>query len=379
MALTVGYDATAAVRQGAGIGRYTRELLVALGRRGDDIRYKLMSSGRGATEGYLPRLDARFRHRALPVSDRVTNLIWQRWRVGLPVQTVLGRFDLFHSPDFTLPPTGCRPSVLTVHDLAFMRVPEAAYPSLRAYLEAVVPRSARRADRIVAVSWCTATDLQDLLDIPAERIAVIPEGVGSAFKPVDEARKTRAELELYGITGPYVLAVGTLEPRKNYVRLFRAYARLMETGYRGQLVVAGRRGWLYEPILAAIRELRLGERIRIIRPQDRDLPTLYSLADIFVYPSLYEGFGIPPLEAMACGTPVACSGTSSLPEVVGDAALLFNPLDEPEIADAMALLLTDSELRSQLVTRGLQRAAQFTWEQAAESTIAVYRDVAARA
>src|SRR5690242_9855055 len=116
MALTVGYDATAAVRQGAGIGRYTRELLAALARRGDDIHYKLVSSSGGATEGYLPRLDNRFHHRALPISDRVTNLIWQRWRVGLPVQAVLGRIDLFHSPDFTLPPTGCRPSVLTVHD-----------------------------------------------------------------------------------------------------------------------------------------------------------------------------------------------------------------------------------------------------------------------
>lgn len=380
MALTVAYDATAAVRQGAGIGRYTRELLAALARRhNDDIRYKLLSSSGGATEGYLPDLDGRFRHRALPVSDRVTNLIWQRWRVGVPVQAVIGPFDLFHSPDFTLPPTAGRPSVLTVHDLAFLRVPEAAYPSLRSYLEVVVPRSARRADRIIAVSQRTADDLQELLEIPAERIAVIPEGVGGEFMPVADTPKTRTEFELYGIRKPYILAVGTLEPRKNYVRLFQAYAGLRDRGYDLHLVVAGRRGWLYEPILAAIRELGLTDDVRIVRPRDRDLPALYSLAEVFVYPSLYEGFGIPPLEAMACGTAVACSATSSLPEVVDDAALLFDPLDTEGIADALSRLLDDEHLRRELSGRGRARARMFTWDRAAASTVGVYRDVSPRA
>src|SRR5437588_5522936 len=236
MGLTVAYDATAAVRQGAGIGRYTRELLAALARRRDDIRYKLISSSGGETEGHLPRLDARFRHRALPVSDRVTNLIWQRWRVGVPVQAVIGQFDVFHSPDFTLPPTAGKPAVLTVHDLAFMRVPDAAYPSLRAYLETMVPRSARRADRIIAVSGRTSDDLQELLEIPAERITVVPEGVGGEFMPVADTPRARTDLELYGIRKPFILAVGTLEPRKNYVRLFHAYARLRDAGYEGHLV-----------------------------------------------------------------------------------------------------------------------------------------------
>jgi glycosyltransferase involved in cell wall biosynthesis len=168
-----------------------------------------------------------------------------------------------------------------------------------------------------------------------------------------------------------------LEPRKNYVRLFHAYARLREKGYDGHLVVAGRRGWLYEPILSAIRDLKLTDEIRIVRPRDRDLPAMYSLADVFVYPSLYEGFGIPPLEAMACGTVVACSGTSSLPEVVGDAALLFNPLDEEQMASAIARLLDDEAMREALTARGRARAASFTWDRAAERTVTVYRDVAA--
>jgi glycosyltransferase involved in cell wall biosynthesis len=379
MALTVGYDATAAVRQGAGIGRYARELLAALARRTDDVHYKLLSSSGGVTEGYLPRLDGRFRHRALPVSDRVTNVFWQRWHVGVPVQTLIGCFDLFHSPDFTLPPTARRPAVVTVHDLAFLRVPEAAYPSLREYLEVVVPRSARRAERVIAVSQRTADDLVELLGIPAARIAVIPEGVSAQFVPVGDTRKTRAELELYGIRKPYVLAVGTLEPRKNYVRLFSAYARLRARGYDGHLVVAGRRGWLYEPILAAIRKLGLASEIKIIHPRDQDLPALYSLAEAFVYPSLYEGFGIPPLEAMACGTAVACSAASSLPEVVGDAALLFDPLDEQQICDSVERLLSDEALRAHLIERGRARAETFTWDRTAERTVTVYQEVAGRA
>lgn len=376
MALTVGYDATAAVRQAAGIGRYARQLLAALADRSDDIRYRLFSLTGGSVSSRLPPLDGRFRHRSYPVSDRIMNAVWQRARVPVPVQLLTGRVDVFHSPDFTLPPLAGRPSVLTIHDLAFRTVPECAFPSLRAYLEQVVPRNARRATRVIAVSEQTRRDVVEYLEVPADQVTTILEGVGPEFRPAEQPLVARAEAAALGIDRPYLLAVGTLEPRKNYVRLLEAYARLRERGVEQLMVIAGRPGWLYEPILRRIDELSLGNYVRLVQPDDRVLVALYQAADVFVFPSLYEGFGIPPLEALACGTPVACSATSSLPEVVGDAALTFDALNVDAIVEAVEHLLSDRELRAVLVRRGKERAAEMTWARAAAETVQVYREVA---
>lgn len=375
MAPTIGYDATAAVRQAAGIGRYTRELLRALVARDDAIRYRLFSASGGETFGSLPELDWRFRHRAIPLSDRVTNAIWHRARLPLPARLVVGSFDLFHSPDFTLPPVGRKPAILTVHDLAFMRSPQTAYPPLRAYLQRAVPRSARRADRVIAVSQATRRDVIELLDIHPRCITVIPEAVGDEFRPLKDEAMGRKVLTTLGIRAPYILSVGTLEPRKNYARLFEAYALLRKRGVTHRLVIAGRRGWLFRPTLARLVDLGLEESVDMINPSDAELVPLYGMADCFVYPSLYEGFGIPPLEALACGIPVACSSSSSLPEVVGEAALLFDPLDVEAIASVLERILGDAGLRAELALRGPQQAAGFTWHRAAEATVRLYREV----
>ena len=372
MPITVGYDATSAVHQSAGIGRYTRQLLEALNALDDGTHYKLFYCARGPSNGGLPELDARFSVRPVPVSDRLANVVWHRARVPLPVQVLIGRFDVFHSPDFTLPPVAGRPTVLTVHDLAFLRTPQCAFPTLRAYLERVVPRSIRRATRVIAVSESTRRDCIDLLGVSPDKISTVHEGVSAVFRPPSDPDADRLHLRTMGIECPYILSTGTLEPRKNYERLLQAFAVLRARGDDRVLVVAGRPGWLYEPIHETVRRLKLTDCVTFVTPNDRDLRRLYGAADAFVYPSLYEGFGIPPLEAMACGAPVICSSTASLPEVVGDAAVTFNPYDVEEIADAMRSVLEDPLVARRLRRQGIERAASFTWERAATGTLDVY-------
>jgi glycosyltransferase involved in cell wall biosynthesis len=379
MALRVGFDATSAARQSAGIGRYTRELLAALSARPDDVSYGVFWCARGELHGHLPVLDARFRRHPLPVSDRVLNALWHRLRLPVPVELVIGRFDVFHSPDFTLPPTLGRPTVLTVHDLAFLRAPECAYPSLRTYLATVVPRSVRSASAVIAVSERTRRDLIELFDVSPDKVTTVPEAVSAEFYRVENGDEARSEVNRLGIRMPYILSVGTLEPRKNFVRLLEAYSLLRERGVEHQLVVAGGPGWMYEPIFRRLAELRLEDHVVFVRPTDGELRSLYAASDAAVFASLYEGFGIPPLEALTCGVPVAASSAASLPEVIGDAGLLFDPLSVEGMADAVWTLLDDSELRTELQRRGPIQAARFSWARTAEETVRVYHKVADRA
>lgn len=376
MGLVVGYDATAAVRQRAGIGRYTRELLGALVSGAPDIDFRTFACTGGVEENLLGALPPRIRHRNVPVSDRMMNAVWHRGRLPAPVQIFTGAIDLYHSPDFTLPPVWGRPTILTIHDLAFLVTPENAYPTLRAYLERVVPTSVRRARHIIAVSECTRNDLIRLLGVAPDCVTTVLEGVSPEFRPAENDAEARQAVARFGIRAPYLLAVGTLEPRKNYVRLLEAYHRLRARGQQEQLVICGRAGWLHEPFLERRTALELEQHVLLVEADDEQLLRLYQCAVGFVYPSVYEGFGLPPLEAMACGTPVACSNTSSLPEVVGDAALTFDPLDIEDIATALRRLLEDSTLRTDLSERGRRRAAAFTWQRAAAETVAVYRRVA---
>ncbi|MGI8827071.1 MAG: glycosyltransferase family 4 protein [Chloroflexota bacterium] len=376
MPITIGFDATAAARQSAGIGRYTRQLLSALAARDDPYNYKVCYAAAGEMMGSLPALDSRFRTRPLPVSDRMLNAVWHRARLPVPIQFAIGSFDLFHSPDFSLPPVGSKPSIVTVHDLAFLRRPECAFPSLRRYLEVIVPRSARRATLIIAVSECTRRDVIDLVGIAPERVVTVLEGVDRSFRPVTDRAWAHGRVVALGVKGRYILAVGTLEPRKNYVRLLEAYAALRARGCAQELVIVGGRGWRYEPIFDKLRELGLQDSVTFARPNDEDLVCLYNCADVFVYPSLYEGFGLPALEALACGAPVACSQLSSLPEVVGDAAMLFDPTDVEDMTETLWRLLVGATLQRQLRQAGPVQASRFTWAAAAAHTADLYRRVA---
>jgi len=373
--MRIGIDYTSAAQQGAGIGRYTRNIVAALARRDNVNRYVLMSADRGAQHGARGQTwPASFRVRTLPLSDRHLAIIWQRLRLPLPVELVTGRVDVFHSPDFVLPPVLRARTVLTVHDLSFLRHPEYSSPPLLDYLMRSVPRSVARADVIVADSEHTRDDVVELLCVPEERVRVVYGGVEERFAQPLHPRVVDDTLERYGIRLPYILGLGTLQPRKNFARLIRAYDVLRrEHGVGHCLVIGGRRGWMYEEIYATIGALGLHDVVKLIGfVDDEDLPALYRGADLFAFPSLYEGFGLPVLEAMACGTPVVAAATSSLPEVTGDAALLVSPTDEGGLAHAMWRLIDDRALAAELVRRGHTRVARFTWDAAARSLLEAY-------
>ena len=373
--MRIGIDYTSAARQSAGIGRFTRELIRAALALDEDNDYRLLVAGRQpVAQAHLPRASRGYRLVQTPISERNLVRLWHRLQIPLPVEVFLGRVDIFHSPDFVLPPVARAVKVLTIHDLSFLRVPECADPRLRWYLGQVVPRSVRRADFLLADSESTRRDLVELLGVPPDRVQVIYGGVDAMFAPVGDAEALRRAREKYAHGRPFILAVGTLEPRKNYPTLIRAFARARQAARLPHaLVIVGRKGWVYEPIFAAVDDLGLHDEV--IFPgfvPDEELPALYNAADVLVTPSFYEGFGLPALEAMACGTPVIVSDVSSLPEVVGEAGVRIDPRDEAGLAEAIVRVVGDSALRAGLREAGLRRAREFTWDRAARELLGVY-------
>ncbi len=366
--MRIGIEVTAAVRQGGGIGRYVRELLAALAAlpAGAEHRFRLFYASPTPLPFPLPALPPNFTARHLPWHDIWLARLWHRARLPLPVELLTGPIDVYHAPDFTLPPVRV-PSLLTVHDLSFERDPTSAAPGLRAYLKTVVPRSVARATHIVAVSQATRGDLIDLYGTPAEKISVLYEGVDPHFVPTPDPAIRRK----YGLGDrPYILAVSTIQPRKNYQRLIRAFAQLPPAFADFNLVIAGGKGWLYDDIFAEADQPRV--RGRVLFPgfvADADLPALYTGAALFAYPSLYEGFGLPLLEAMACGTPTLASTASSLPEVAGDASVLVDPYDPAAIAEGLQRAIAES---APLQKKGLARAARFRWDESARQLLALY-------
>ncbi len=319
-----------------------------------------------------------FQDRRAPLSERALTILWHRLRLPIPVEWFTGPVDIFHSTDFVLPPVRQARTILTVHDLTFMRLPQCAEPGLRAYLNKVVPRSIERADLVLADSQSTKNDLIELLGVSPDKIEVVYAGVERRFRPMKGEIALQRVKKRYELDFPFILSLGTLEPRKNFTGLIEAYALMRGKGQgvgdRGlKLVIAGVKGWLYDEIFAKVEELDLENEV--IFPgfiADEDLPALYNLAELFVFPSLYEGFGLPPLEAMACGTPVVTSDRPSLPEIVGDAGLMVEATDNQELAKAMERGLTDEYLRREMREKGLKQAEKFTWEAAAGKLLDVY-------
>jgi glycosyltransferase involved in cell wall biosynthesis len=302
-------------------------------------------------------------------------------RIPLTLSAELRRHpvDVLHV-QFTSPPFPPCPVVVSIHDLSFEHLPETFNRRSRAQLRLTVRRSARNARRVLALSEHARQDIISTYKISPKRVTAIPIGTAPHFRPVTDEKELQLVRHTYGIAGNYILSVGSIQPRKNLGRLAQAYARLrnrLPEKELPQLVIVGKRAWLYRETLREIEQLRTGDCVIITGyVPERDLPALYSGATCFVYPSYFEGFGLPPLEAMKCGAPVITGDRTSLPEVVGDAGVLVDPFDVDAIASAIHSVVTDSKLRSELKSRSLNRARMFDWRETAKRTLEVYREAA---
>jgi len=362
----IGIDARLTYYRIGGISTYIRRLVQALETLDTQNRYTVFHSRKAADS-----LVTRFRHAKLwtPAHHRLE-------RLALTVELARFGLDLLHSPDFIPPYRGAKRHIITVHDLTFLHYPQYLTADSRRYYNDQIQAATRHADHILADSEATKTDLVNMLGVPAGKITVHMLGVNESFKPLPPEMLEKCRQE-FNLPHEYILFVGTFEPRKNIVGLIEAYKILLERiPDTPPLLLFGKPGWLFEETLARVKTLGLEEHLywRDDLPYDA-LPVVYNLACMLVTPSFYEGFGLPALEAMACGTIPIVSNRSSLPEVVDDVGSQVNPDDLNNIANAMYHALSDTAWREKMRAAGLERAKSFTWRNTAEITLSVYKNV----
>ncbi len=364
-------DIQSSVSQRAGVGRYTCALASELDKLvKDDIIELFYFDFQGKAICPVRRGKTKV-IRWCP--GRAAQFLWKTFNWP-PFNMFAGKADVYHFPNFILPPLNTGKTVATIHDVAFKRHPQYVEDRNRRYLDSRIQNTASRADAIITVSEFSASEITELLGIEPDRIFPVHNGISEKFHPVP-AEQARPVLEELSITSPYLLFVGTVEPRKNIPLLIEVFEAL--TDFDGKLVIAGSLGWKYESIVARMRSSSRKEDIIHLRHvDDRHLPSLYSQASALVFPSFYEGFGFPPLESMACGTPVISSSGGSLPEVVANAALLLETFETEAWREAVRRVLYDTGIAAELRRKGIQQAGKFTWEKAALQTLQVYRKVA---
>jgi glycosyltransferase involved in cell wall biosynthesis len=361
---------------GTGLGgneSYATNLIEALAEIDKENRYSLYVTRREAVERFSnrwPNFDVRA---TLPHTPLI--------RIPLILSAELRRspVDVLHV-QFTAPPFSPCPVVVSIHDLSFEHLPQTFKWRSRKQLRITVRRSAREASQVIALSEHARKDIISTYCIAPEKVTAIPLAAAAHFRPIRNDEELQRVRQTYGIEGEYILSVGAIQPRKNLSRLVAAYSHLRRATPEGnlpKLVLAGKCAWLYEETLRTIKELQVSDSVILTGyVPESDLPVLYSGALCFVYPSYFEGFGLPPLEAMKCGVPVIVGNRTSLPEVVGDAAILVDPFDAEAIAGAMDKLISDSNLRAALAARGLARAKLFDWRETARQTLTVYQRAA---
>ncbi len=374
--MRIGIDARPLARGVAGISRVVYSIVRELERLDDQNQYLLYCN----RPFNLPFDNLRWQKRVQSLYSFLPGTLWLQSKAFARAARH-DDLDVFWGTCFTLPaglPDATR-KVLTIHDLVWRRYPQTMSWYNRMLSRAFTQRSISRADTIVTISESTKQDLESELQVPAEKIKIVRHGVDAHFRPYEQAVAARHIAQKYGSSENYILFVGTIEPRKNLAILIEAIGVLKGQGKLAhQLVVAGAKGWGKSRIAESILKWKLTEsdlKFLGFIPEE-DLPLLYSGAAVFVFPSVYEGFGLPLLEAMACGVAIVASNTSSIPEVVEDAALLVSPTDSEAMAAGILRLLNDTQLRAALIERGLRRAQGFTWEAAARRVLRTLTELA---
>ena len=362
----------------AGLSRYIYELLTRLPPLRPTARFTAFTGNASIPDDFSIAPNLHFAQSRFPTVRAPIRIAWEQ--TVMPFASVKLGFDVLFCPVNVRPLISPCPTAITVHDVVFLRYPQAFHPLKRLYLTAMTGWSARHASHVIAVSEATRQDVINLLKVSPRRVTTVHNGVGGQFRPATPEHKA-AFRQAKGIDGRAILYVGTLEPRKNLPTLIEAFSHIANDPEFGDvtLLIGGSKGWYYKEIFATAERLGLTARGRVRwlgRVPDDELSLWYNIANVCAYPSLYEGFGLPPLEAMACGTPVIASDTSALPEVVGTAGILLEPINVQTWANALSKVLSDNDFASNLSRAGLQQASRFSWERTAAETAAILDAVA---
>jgi glycosyltransferase involved in cell wall biosynthesis len=372
--MNVLIDATGITKNKAGVGVYAKNLIHELANHHPELHLFLVVQDDDSDLDYSDHLNVTM----IWVPAKFFRRLFLRFlleQVGLPMLSLKYRIKVIHSLHYSFPIIrfGTR-QVVTLHDMTSYNMPEVHIPAKRVYFRTFIRIAKYFADHLIFVSASAQHDFTVRFGAPRGSTSVVLHGKSEAFRPDLDIQAIQRTREKYDLPSSFILYIGTIEPRKNLSRLVKAFASLTKTYPELILVIAGMKGWMYDQLFEDIRQLGLPSRIAFpgfIAEEDKAL--LLSAATIFVYPSMYEGFGLPVLEALACGIPTVTSNTSSIPEVVGDAALLINPMNEIEIARAIEMLLSDSKLREDLSRRSILQAARFTWQKTADLTVEGYK------
>lgn len=371
--IRVGINASKCSDIHTGVGRYTSNLCRSIAKNKDGNAYYLYLPWHKSNSYKEDENGAQFKEKRMLLQNNTLRILWEQ--ILLPIKIRRDRLDLFHYTDHAMSLVQrAHPIVITVHDIAYIRFPDLLNKSRQVYKKYILYSSIKKANVIIADSHSTKRDVIEFFNVDEKKVKVVHLGVESRYRPISSVEDYRTKNNL---PSKMILNIGTLEPRKNVVALIKAFKKLQEGGIKDYvLVIAGEKGWLYKKIFEEIKSSGVEQSIRLLGVvRDEDLPLLYNCADLFVYPSLYEGFGLPPLEAMACGVPVVTSNTSSLPEVVGNAGIMVEPHDINALTETMASVLKDKELRRRMSSDGLKRSKMFTWEKMVSEVLKIYNEV----
>jgi len=362
--MRIGIEANTYYKNTAGSGVYARNII------------DTWTNGLGAdnillfTNKRLSEIDLAKKNNLLNrIFNGIFDVFWMQF--VLPIQLLTKKADVLFCPAFLAPVFSPVPTAVSIFDMSFIRFPESCEYMFRKYLSFFMPLIKYRADSIITISLFSKKEIIELLHVPENKVRVVYLGYKSIFRQIEQSDKIDSIRNKYTGGNKFILYVGTIEPRKNIPAIIKAFSCIREKGHiNHKFVICGSKGWYYQSIIELIIKLKLQDDVILTGYVDEnELPLIYNAADLFVFPSFYEGFGLPVLEAMACGCPVIASNTSSLPEVVGDAGILINPENFEEISDAIVKIIEKPEFRRELVLKGLERAKQFSWEKASKEIL----------